>query len=312
MKTNEEGQHPLLLKEIGYIANWTEWKLRWEKETQTELLQSLLYYGFEVKVETDEEEVDRVCFYLEMADRCFDYHAFETSDDCICYHLGKSRFGKNIESKKDLRQSVSQRAFQVLCQKLFKNTEEGHHYIPSWLRLVVIPQIFSKLLWFFRLNEEGRISNLWRATGFNLETAEKFVREFSFFAWRYSEINFYGRLPDGAEETFQEARVSMLEILFGLKKLDFLLEKERYKTVDEECERKLEELSLSFKLYYLPKYLCAEHKPKTIEEACFAGSQAAEVLILLRKKKQEAARLEQLQEQKERRQDADKKIKELS
>ena len=303
-----ETPHPLVAKGIGYIANWTEWEEIWEKETRTEFLNSLLHFGFEVRASTEEEAIARICKYLEIADGCFDYHTF--SADSAQFALYGHRFGVEVNAQ-SLRYVLGQKAFQMLCQNLFKNTSK-ENYLPSWLTSITIqPQVFSKILWFFRLDDRGNIYNLWDAKGHNAEIATNFAREFACFAWKCND-NFYDQIHDSATAIFRESRPFMIEILFGLRETNFLLDRERYKSFDEACDKKLEELSLSFKLYGLYGYGLLDSKPKTIEEACFAGSEGARALILLRIMKKESARLERLCEAQKQRREADEEISKLS
>jgi len=300
-----EAPHPLVAKEIGYIANWTEWEKIWEEETRTEFLHSLLHFGFEVRASTEEEAIARICKYLEIADGCFDYHTF--SADSVQLASYQHRFGGEVNAQ-NLRYVLGQKAFQMLCQNLFKNTSK-ENYLPSWLNSVTIqPRVFCKILWFFRLNDDGRMYNLWDAKGHNAEIATNFAREFACFAWKYND-NYYDRLHGNEAAIFREARPAMIEILFGLHETNFLLEQERYKSFDEACDKKLEELSLSFKLY---GHGFLNAKPKTIEEACFAGSEGARALILLRIMKGESARLERLRDLEIQRLEAEREISKLS
>jgi len=303
----EEEPHQLMAKNIGCIVDWKEWRKLWQEESRADFLHSLLHFGFEVKTYDEKEVIDRVCMYLDLANGAFDYRTFRSYPNDR--FMGYNRFDKEITTYQDLRYIISQKAFQMLCQHLFKNTSEDDK--PSWIWPVVLPQVFSKLSWFFRVdNEYQDIYNLSDVTGHNAKIAKDFAREFCFFAWKCDEFPLADRLSDEIRETFRKARPSMIEIMFGLKELPFLLEEERYRTFDEECEKKLEEMALSHELYLFP-HAVVKHKPGTIEEACFAGSQAAQVLILLRKIQEQGALYDKLAELEEQRHDAEEQIKKL-
>jgi len=311
---NGKAANPLRAKKIDYIANWAEWKELWEKESRTDFLHSLLHFGFGIDGASFEEAIERICLYLDIADGCFDFHTFNTFEGIYGPVLSApSRFSNVTDAQaRDLRRILSQKAFQMLCQNFFKNTTEKHHYpYPSWLRLAVVPQIFSKILWFFRLDEYGRIFNLSSATGHNVEVAEEFIRQFCLIAWECNEEEaLRAGLSDSLKEIFRQARPSMIEILSGLGKLDLLLKDDRYRTIDKKCEAKLENLSLAFDRW-LPNLdgSNSHRKPKTIEEACFGKSQAAQVLILLRIMRKQDAHFKKLRYFEEQRRNAEKEIK---
>ncbi len=300
-----ETPHPLVAKEIGYIANWTEWEKAWKEETRAEFLHSLLHFGFEVKASTEEEAIARICKYLEIADGCFDYHTFsaDSTQLTLCQH----RFGIEANGQ-NLRYVLGKKAFQMLCQNLFKNTS-AENYLPSWLTVLLFNRRFFPRFYGSSVSmTNGNIYNLWNAKGHNAEIATSFAREFACFAWKCND-NFYDQIHDSVTAIFRKSRPSMIEILFGLCETNFLLEQERYKSFDEACDKKLEELSLSFELY---GHGFLNAKPKTIEEACFAGSEGARALILLRIMKRESARLERLRDLERQRLEAERKISKLS
>jgi len=325
MKTQQEDVkvvHPLLEKKVDCIVNWTEWKQLWGAESRADILHSLLHVGFEVSAGSDENAIDRILLYLEIANGCFDYHTFEESggpDHGRPFYSNLVRFGKKIEGSQGLRRMLSQKAFQVLCQRLFKNTFEEQHRVPSWVWYISAPQIFSKLLWFFRLDRDGRIFNLGGLIGprdisvNNGEIAKQFVQEFCLFAWDCEKEIFYDQLSDETKNMFRQSRPSMIEILSGLGKLDLLFRDERYRTIDEECEKKLEYLALAFDFYLpSPKDGKFHRKPETLEEACYARSQAAQVLILLRVMRKQDALFKKKHELKAQLRDAENQLQELA
>ena len=311
----EEAVHPLRKKKIDYIKSWKKCKELWEKATLVEDLHNLLHIGFEI--ETDgEERIERICLYLDIANGCFDHNTFEWSipirDGPGPSHL--VRFGTKIEDiPHDLQEILSQKALQMLCQKFFKNTAEENHY-PSWVRLAAGPQVLAKLIWFFRLDDEGRklfnlgYSSNWCEIGKNnMEIAATFAEEFSLLTWKCKEEKFRDRLYNGEAEAFWQVRPSMIEILFGLRKLDALFSNERYKRIDKECMNKIEYLALAFKLNFS---ILEKRKPESIKEACLV-SQAARVLLSLRVMQQEDTRLEKLDAAKEKIREGQEEVKNL-
>ena len=283
----KKAENPLLEKPVDYVRNWKEWKTLYEKETKVDILLGLLHQGFDVRTHDEEERTERISLYLEIANGAYDYWTFRSNDYNRAFD---TRFGRNIESSGILRQILSQKAYHVLCQYLFKNTSVEKRHYPSWAIQVAYPQILAKIIWFFRLDENGRIFNLSDVQGHDSEVVKNFLREFACFPWKLKEGYFEGRYTDDLETRFSAVKPSMIKILFGLRELDFLLKEERYKNINEGCEKEIEKLALSFEMYLPSSGL---RKPRTVNESCLGGSlcQAAQTLILLRIMKKENNRL---------------------
>jgi len=309
METQQESPkavHPLMAKEIRWISDWSKWKKYWEKESQAEILHSLLHFGFDVDARNTEEAIERICLYLDIADGCFCLDTFYVNfrED----HSGP----RWVDHSKGVRRALSEKAFQTLCQKFFKDSRrEGYSDVPSWVPYAAVSEIFSKLLRFFRVDKRGNISNL-RGEGHNVEIARTFAAEFCFLAWKCDDYPpYYQALSDEVAETFRQAKPQMLEIMWGLGKLDFLLKSERYRTLDEKCEQKLEELALSLDGNF-PDGGRFFRKPKTVDEACYANSQAARVLILLRIMRDQESHFGELRDLTEQSRIVEQRIKELN
>lgn len=311
-KKQEAAVHPLENKKINYLSGWPQWKEKWDKETQVEILHSLLHFGFEVDLEGSEEFIDRICLYFDIADRRFDFSLHGTPNDT--YHYLK-RFDRDIHDTDNFRQVLGQKAFQMLCQNVFKNTEKHDYYVPSWMRLATHPEIFPKILWFFCLDKDGRLLNLRSSDEHNTEIAREFIQRFCVFAWECDEPPFDSSrdLSDETREIFQQAKPAIIEILFGLHELDILLENHRYQRIDKKCLKKIEDLALRFELW-LPQVRRGDpltRKAKTIKEACLGHSQAAQVLLSLQTMQEEQSRLDLLSEAEEQRREAEEKINSL-
>jgi len=305
----------LLAKEIYCIREWSEWEELWGRAFPAEFLHSLLHFGFEIDCDYD-EAVKRICLYLKIADESSDSYFFSDNPGVKDrYYSNLSRFGRKMDGSGDLRKELSRKAFQMLSQGFFKDTTEKSVFssCPSWGRFIINPQVFSKLLWFFRLSEGGKTLNLYHAGGHNAEIANEFAKRFSLLPWGCDELSYLESLEGKTKDMFRQAKASMIEILFGLKKLDFLIKEDRYARIDKKCMNKLKDLALGFKIT-MPNQGrgTSFRKPKTIEEACFGGSQAAQVFLILQVMQEENARFDELNKLNEQFRKAEEGIKNLT
>lgn len=304
--------HPLLEKEISFIRDWQEWKELWKATKQADLLHSLLHFGFNVYIDSDEAASERVCLYLDIADRNF--RSFRRDDDRDIYPY--SAFGREAGTIEALRKILSQKAFQSLCQNFFKNTSSEDR-LPSWVRIATQPQVLEKLFWFFRLDEDGYIFNFRNPDDHNKVIVKEFARHLCKFAWDCEKINrWYGRygreaINEETKETLRKARPSMITLLSGLEELDVLYNPEY--ELDEKCMEQLKNIVMACERW-LPSATSwggEKRKPRTIEEACFGNSQAARVLLILQVKQTEQKRFDAIREAEARFREAENKLKDL-
>lgn len=316
-KVSNQIVHPLLLGEISYIHKWKEWRKLWEATPLAEFRHSLLHFGFGVLTEYPEEWVERTCLYLEVADGHKDPWNFKKSEERDDYNFHTALSDQRM-TLAGVRQTIARKAFTVVSQNFFKNSAKLVHEKPSWVDAVVIPEVLEKVLWFFRLSDRGRISNLGLEDGEDIysKTARRFLLDLCEFSWRFDyfgnlgnyRIEEYGRI----REIFRSYRSRLIEVLYGLGRLDRLL---RFGCeLDELCLTKLEELATSRVVSFpsASSYSSEHRRPKTLEEACFGLSPAAEVLILLRIREKEKQRFSQIRELREKRESAEEALKNLT
>ena len=312
----QELGHVLTEKDVSCIASWKQWKERWEEESCVEILHSLLHFGFSVTVDGYDEDAERVCMYLNIADKGDSFlRVFQRSDDKDLHFY--NTFGREVRTTEDLRKVLSQKAFQMLCQNFFKNTSEKDYYLPSWMPLAAHPQVFTKLFWFFRLNELWGMPNLHlRYSGnHNEEIAADFALNFCLSAWDCDEEygNRYYKVSEEVRERLKQSQPDMITILFGLRKLDVLLRRDICENIDKECIKKLQELTLESELNLPDIGSCVgrRRKPQSIEEACLGRSQAAQVLIVLQVIQSEKERFDEMRRLEEQRREAEEKLNKL-
>src|ERR1051326_4348006 len=123
--------HPLEGRKLASISSWKEWKQLWEQATHKETLLGLLHVGLHIPSWVRDEIIDRLLFYLDIADGHNDGQPFEV---------------------------VSQKAFVMLCKEVFSDDQRKEHavpgvtYEPRWSRLIFHPGVLEKFLRFLRLN----------------------------------------------------------------------------------------------------------------------------------------------------------------
>jgi hypothetical protein len=319
MKTQPSAaKHPLEGKGVTHIQSWGAWKERWEKESCTEILHSLLHFGFGVSADWN-EAIERLCLYLEIADNGGERWGVFSSEDDRQFQAYKA-FGREVNTKAELREVLTQKAFPMLCQNFFKNTAEHSYSLPSWVRMVIVPQVLAKLFWFFRLNSQGQIQNIRPHLRYDNEHQKKIARDFAYdfclFVWECGNpgaYHDYREISEDVRTAFYKARPDVITLLAGLGELDLLLKGNRYEEMDKACLKKLESLAFDYDLW-LPNVneIRGDYrKPRTIEEACLGKSQAAHVLLVLRTLLVEKERFDKIRELEEQRREAEKKLTEL-
>lgn len=316
MDGNEGTQevHPLLRGEISYIKDWTEWKELWESTKYAELRHSLLHFGFGVSCSWAQDEIERVCMYLEIADRYGSSWEFQKGERTEFSR--RTAFGGTVWHPEELRRILAEKAFHVLCQNFFKNTESFVYRAPSWVQLATDPLVLEKLFWYFRLDEYGRVHNLPNSDDdHHIEIAREFAYSLCTFLWFCEDIvdgRYYGdTVYSGVKRTPPGTRLNIITLLFGLRRLNVLLD-EKYE-LDDSCMKRLEELALGYDLFMpnIDSYGDKLRKPTTIQEALLGKSKVAEILLILRAKQTEKKRLDEIRALNMQRRELDRQIQSL-
>ncbi|GEM_PF-1625936 len=318
-ESETKNSHPLAV-DMEYIPSWEKWKELWAAATAAEIKHSLLHFGWATG-----GGVEKVCLYLDLADGYLDKDNFRLPEEVARgWQYNKRDFGTPLgrfEYAYQLRQAVSTKAFQVLCQKFFKNTDvEARRDEPSWLCWVKEDAVLEKVLWFLRTESaigDFKLRNLPRRLR-DSDNHQKVLREFalgiSMFALGIPRLSISGRdvcwnnaILEG--KLLHDKHSEVVELLNGLGCLGVLLGECKY-PLSEEGLAKLKEIALREQWIRLPGY--EKRSPCSIEEASYAGSEAAQVYLILQTNNKEKRRLEELVRQMNLAEAARRKVKQLS
>jgi len=287
--------HQLCNKEIDFSLSWEEWKEYFNKAQKAHEIIGLLHHGFDAETyERVDEFRERIFFYLEMAYGYNSIGLFSLPEDRRDEEMFYGIFGRCTVSA--ARKKIAQKAWAMLCQKLFENTEEKSSASPSWWWIVKQDsQILDKILWFFSEKDNIPSGSIYK-NKHNNRIAFDFLYTLAQLAW----IDHLGGWSYGESPLphFVENRPKFIKILGHLRKLDFL-EKE-WRKVTKQDMRVLEEMALLQD--------DGKKKFKTIDEVAVDGSQYAQALIVLRALLKENARQEKIAEAEIEIKEAEKKI----
>lgn len=298
-------EHPLTNKGIESFGTWEMWRSAWEKTNDPKQLLGLLQFGFNTLVRDKKEAIDRVCWYLDMAD------GHNSADNFGVRGAQTEQYEQpSLEqlSSRQRKRLLSGKAFDILCTKFFKNRNSLNER-PSWFRLVSEQQVFLRMLWFFRPDEENRcIINLSEVgygyeTSHHLSVAQEFAGMFCEFVLELSHFrNSLDDFNESNRQVFEDARPAIIRLLVGLSREDILLKHDfPFNTIA------LNELH---RIVFLQKfwYGRSQQKPQTVAEAFYLGSRAAKVHILLEIRERERVRFEEIEELRRKKEAIDREL----
>ncbi len=272
--------YPLSENPICSLDTWTSLRSLWDKECssnepQAEVLLGLLHRGFEICHQSEipqEDKVDRICLYLEMA------HGYKNRDS-------------------DPRGKLTEKAWRMLCQNYFKGEKNIYDF-----ELATNPVVLDKLLWFFkpgfRYIDAQRNIPSWSRNHYEDKAVWYLVGLVRFVWFEYER---YHCTDSGVIDYFHSKRPELVGILNDLHKLDILVPNIGTTSVsygvdfdiDESVMTALRDLALQtdpqeHQVTEDVLFECANHC-STVSEALLCHSQAAQVWTLL-----EARRIEQV------------------
>lgn len=303
--------HPLLAKEIKPLKNWSEFLQSWESVNTIDQMVAVLNAGFTFSADNP---VERILFYLQIADGWENKNILqkptESTERAQCYYLSGEKIWK---SPAELRQIIAVKAFQMLCQYVFKvdlliREDYVVYFNEVWEEEFTSELLFPAIMNFFRIEEheisicdtEATIRNLvrpWKMSE-EIKPAYEFLSNLALFMWDWKVRE---RCEDKEKRSkriqknialrarLDAAKPWMVEVLVALDQLDVL---RRYiLELDEACIVRLKEIALRSELYASSHCVQETRKVKTIDEACYAGSKAAWFLKEYELKNRENQRL---------------------
>lgn len=287
----ETKTHPLFQFKINKIVSWKTWLATWQNQDLTQEQRiGLLHVGFSVPIwsqrydggvqDDNRRGVDRICFYLEIADGYQKKGNFARNDDDY----------ERRDSPASVLHEIAVKAWKVLCKNFLKNTQEIDWKFPSWAEFIVKEDIFRKLLWFFNPINGNIPHSECAGEAYEDKIARNFLMDLIRFVWQFERLaNHARRYNPVTEKMFAEARPQTIEILQRLGKLSFLLECNLDPKSDRASMKELKRLALR-------KYDWSKERYRSVEQAYYAGSSAARTFILLNvsfRQKQEERRIEE-------------------
>lgn len=289
--------NPLLTREVRTIANWQEWVRLWHKAQTAHEMEGLLHVGFDlsfVRYSGDEacDELDRLRLYCSVADGWADHYALRCNGDQVGYLL---RYEEGLSVKKtarQLRKSLAQKAFDMLCLNFFRSKDIYSH------ERKIHHGLFPLIQRFFRPEKETDSSEyrIIRNLSYNLKGSrnEQFAVDFLIalinYIWRWKDDVYY---PNEHQREIRMHIDSMkpwtIEVLNRLGKLDLL--RQWLMTLDKASFSKLKEIALRARLRKGEHPVIEARPVASLKEACYAGSEAALLLSEYKLRKKVDARL---------------------
>ena len=279
-------------------ATWFEWKSAWLNPPSCllknlEFRRSFLHFGFKLRTATQIEKMDRIEFYLDIADRYWDIDLFAP--------IAPSGFNDGLERytvighihKDKIKWNLACQAFKFLCEGFFNGKDYASRL--HALELSITPELFPKMLWFFRRSlKYPEYSNIKPAqsshTAFEisthyLETAQGFAKAFCSWAWDFR----FHKQDKGSQSTHERLRkhlFDVIDLMSHMGCLHYLI------TPDQECDQKTYDLLVDHVLKQ--KFLfpvkaggpMVERSPMNIDEAAAIGEELSSVLLVVRSRLQ--------------------------
>lgn len=292
--------HGLLEREIRPLRNWQEWCERWQATVSLEEMMGLLHCGFNVSLrhheygEVDYDEIDRLIFYLTIADGWADDGLLRRPDETReqIFVTGRDKDWNEIRKNAgELRQQVARKAFEMLCHNFFK---PDLHAPRNGYEGVMSERLFPVIQVFFRA-EPARfgdrivIRNLPRCDSrisWELYALDFFPALAEFvWGWEQHEISTWHK-PEEQQVVVEYNRATrtrldsskpwLVEVLSCMGKLDLL--RKRILDLDKPCLDKLKKIAMWAELSIHRHPVKKTRSVATLEEACFAGSASALLL----------------------------------
>lgn len=309
MDTKQE-THPLLQKELRMLRHWRLWKEAWDKTVNAEELMGLLHVACDMETQ-EGESLERFTLLLEVADGYQDRKGLTKPEDYPTFGVSWGTLAPigPVSEPVQIRSAIAAKAMRVLRDRILKYEPTKQRYMP-WL--VVEPEGFAKLLWFF--DDADR-----RLQGYNLAVCDDGrlnadVRTFAWAlicsGWRFMPGAFgefshddTGRLRD----MFAAARPRFVRMLFRMGRLGSLIDvNKRWQDMGES------EMDVLSAVALRRSSIADFGSYDGLGEALCEGSQAAQVLIAVEACLKEQARKRRIADAERTKREAEQEIEAAS
>ncbi len=232
MTSNSEVfQNPLVAWQPDFIRTWADWQKLWSATNLFELRHGLLHCGFRVHTEDPKDDVDRLLFYLELADG---HNSFERQGGdgwSNTYRQHKTALG-DFKDEQSIREALAEKAYQVLAMSFFKlNEHSGHLY---WACNHADPRILEALIHFFRIYRGGMTWDYRFVNARDDSPADTAAKNFAYAMCRHVWNPKYADMPHIKDvelmliERFKAHRPQLARIMCGLGQYDRFFETTSY------------------------------------------------------------------------------------
>ncbi|MEN9613822.1 MAG: hypothetical protein RLZZ347_129 [Candidatus Parcubacteria bacterium] len=283
----ENHPHPLKGQDIGYAGDFAVFLDLWYATPDCERRLGLLH-SLTLEHEYDRREV--IPFLLLVADGFKDLENFRDPTKKFQPLSTESKRLRGM-SYAERQRILAKKAFAILCDQLFAEDKENHHYSHDvtrrfkWWWILNDSPMFDLVLNFFPVDDRyGNLRNGYRtdtseSKSRQAEIVSSFLFEFAQAGWKFTRFGDRWCDEDEAiKARLVTARPRFIEILDYLNQVSWLIGRQ----LDPESVKKLTELALGREIRLPQEKVGCENrrKPKTLEEALLGHSPAAEVLIL--------------------------------
>lgn len=299
--------HPLVEKKIKGIRCWSEWEQMWNAAAYAEQLHGLLHVGFNV-ITYSNEHLERIRFYLAVASDHGNSDELRHPDEPVHESSDPSGFGWPCR-RRDLRMTVARKAFEVLCLNFFRG-RDSRGLDADQKSAIAHPKTLQSIISFF-LKGNSTSTGLYLENRDGDSDSHFNVIIYTFLDRVIDEILRTSLVEEDIQSAVVKCHISMrsscVELLYRMQKLDVLLEKKQ--ALDDACMIKLQELTMKKSMFFHREN--AMRLPTNVEEAAAFGSKPAQILLILRLRQREVARLDEIYRLEEERAEADRKLKQL-
>lgn len=332
------------LQHVPPIGTWAEWFKLAQAATTFEQKLGLLHVGFDVEVQANGKKAipgkptstDRLKFYFGVADGWtnashFRYEGLLWSDE-ESYFVGRDKHHNALKrTVSEQRHLLARKAFDMLARNYLrpmlewlKEANHRDHGEDAWVRRFLFDPAFLMIQEFFAI-ENGGVRNL-SGPYCDRSPSEDLAVEFLLklpkllWSWQEDEIESYDSAETKAQkerdnpvarQVVAAAKLWIIEVLAELRKLD-LLKPWLINGFDESCVTKLKEIALRRALMQNFHHVLKDRRAATIDEACFAGSEAAWLLKQRELMVRESDRLQAIRHAQRERDNADERVRKLT